>query len=123
VDLHSIVSGAIGTVNPFVLATLRQSDGYTTNADGTRTPNYVDTVMRIQVQPMSSDELKQVEGLNIQGNKTAIYLRGNWNGVVRVDRQGGDLFKFAGKTWLASVALENWPDWSKIMVVEQMDGR
>ena len=122
-NLHSIVSGAIGTINPFVPATIRQSTGYTTSPDGSRVSTYEDTTLRIQVQPLSSDELAQIDGLNLQGNKKAVYLTGRWHGAVRVDAKGGDLFKFFGKTWLAAVALENWPDWSKIVVVEQMDTR
>lgn len=117
--MHSIVSGAIASVNPFVNATLRQSTGYTTNADFTRAPTYTDTVMRIQVQALSNQELLHVEGLNLQGNKTAVYLGGRWNGIVRAGKQGGDVLKFHGKVWLVVIVLEDWPQWTKLAVVEQ----
>lgn len=39
-NLHGLVSGAIGLVNPFVPMTIRLSEGYTTQADGTRVPAY-----------------------------------------------------------------------------------
>lgn len=118
-NLHQIVSGAIGRVNPFIPATLRQSTGYTTNPDGSRTPTYTDTVVSIQVQALSTDDLMKVDGLNLQGNKQAVYLGGQWNGVVRVGKQGGDLLRFNGQTWLAVIVLENWPDWTKLAVVLQ----
>jgi hypothetical protein len=122
VNLHGIVSGAIGSVNPFVRAELMRSAGYTTNPDGSRTPTYV-TIHNgpVQVQALSTDDLKQIEGLNIQGAKNGVYLNGTWNGVVRSLRQGGDLLKFGGQTWLVVTVLENWPDWSKLAVVLQGD--
>ncbi len=122
-NLHNIISGAIGAVNPFVLATWRQSTGYTTNADGTRTSATTDTVVYIQVQALNAGELRQLEGLNIQGIRKAIYMDNRGQGVVRVGKLGGDMFKFYGQTWLAVSILENWSQWTKIAVVEQLDGR
>ena len=119
-NLHQIVSGAIGVVNPFISAQLYQSTGYTLAADGTQIPTYAAPVRAaIQVQALSSDELKQVEGLNVQGNKQAVYLNGNWNGLVRPDRRGGDLLKFGDATYLVITVLENWDSWTKLAVVLQ----
>lgn len=119
-NLHAVVSGAIGVVNPFISAQLYQSTGYTIAADGTQIPTYAAPVRAaIQVQALSSDELKQVEGLGVQGNKQAVYLNGNWNGLVRPDRRGGDLLKFGDQTYLVITVLENWPDWTKLAVVLQ----
>jgi len=123
-NLHQLVSGAIGGVNPNTRATLLRSTGYTTLPDGTQAPSYAAPVpASIQVQALSSDELKQVEGLNVQGNKQGIYLNGNWNGVVRVNRAGGDLIVVdqgpAAGTYLVVTVLENWPDWTKVAVVLQ----
>ena len=118
-NLHSLASSLVNSVNPFIPATLRQSTGYTTSADGTQVPSYTDRQMFIQVQALSSDELRQMDGLNIQGVKHAVYLGGNWNGVVRVGRQGGDLLIFNKQTWLAVITLEQWPNWCKLAVVLQ----
>lgn len=118
-NLHGIASSAIGTVNPHIRAEMLRSTGYATQADGSRTPTYETTRVMVQIQALSTDELKQVEGLNIQGVKNGVYLNGNWNGAVRVGRQGGDLLKFNGQTWLAVTVLENWPDWTKLAVVLQ----
>ncbi len=121
-NLHQMAAGYIGMVNPFIRAELLRSTGYTTNPDGTRTPTY-DVIHNgmIQVQSLSSDDLKQIEGLNIQGSKNGVYLNGDWNGVVRANRQGGDILKFNDQTWLVVTVLENWPDWSKLLVVLQED--
>lgn len=122
-NLHGIVSGIISTVNPMITATLEQSTGYTTNDDGTQVPSYAAPVRAsVQVQALSSDELRLVEGLNQQGNKQAVYLNGNWQGLVRPDRRGGDLLKINGDTYLVLTVLENWPDWTKLAVVLQNGG-
>lgn len=113
-----MVAGAIGTVNPFTRATIKQSTGYTTNSDGSRTPTYSTRTAMIQVQALSSDDLKQIDGLNIQGSKNTVFLNGNWGGIIRVGREGGDLLEFNGQTWLA-VTANNWPDWTQLIVVLQ----
>lgn len=118
-NLHQMVSGAIGSINPFIPAIMLQSTGYTTAADGSRTPTFDEIPVSIQVQALSTDDLRQLDGLNIQGQKNGVYLSGNWNGVVRVGKQGGDLIQFGGQTWLAVTVLENWPDWTKLAVVLQ----
>jgi hypothetical protein len=117
--MHGIVSGAIGSINPSIPATIMQSTGSTTNADGTRTPTYTTTAMRIQVQALTSGEQMRLDGLNIEGVRKAIYLTGRWHGQVRVGKQGGDLFQFEGQTWLAVQVLENWSKWTKLAVVLQ----
>lgn len=119
-NLHAMVAPAIAVVNPTIYGQIKRSTGYTTAADGTRIPTYavIDNVP-MQVQALSNDELRQLEGLNLQGNKEAVYLYGQYAGLVRVNQQGGDLLLFSGNTWLAVTVLENWPDWTKLAVVMQ----
>ena len=45
-----------------------------------------------QIQPMTKSDLMQIEGLNLNGDKKAIYLNGAIDGVVRVRLKGGDLY-------------------------------
>ncbi len=127
-DLHGIVSGYIGTVNPLILASLRMSNGYTTLPSGKQVPAYLPAINQlIQVQALSSKDLAQLDGLNIQGANRAIYTEGFWSGVIRPDSKGGDIFTFPEvpggptRTWLVVQALETWPDWSKLAVVLQDD--
>jgi hypothetical protein len=128
-NLHGIVSAAIATVNPFVTAMLKRSSGYTTAADGTRTPSFVDVPgVPLQAQALSYTDLQLLDGLNIQGVRRAVYLNGSALGVVRELQVGGDLFVFPagtfpeGNTWLVAHVLESWPDWCKCALTLQMDG-
>lgn len=123
-NLHQIVSGAVGTINPPLLCVLSLSTGYTTAADGTQEPTY-STVSGVpaQVQALSYTDLMKLSGLNIQGVKRAVYLNGNIEGVNRAAIKGGDLFTFPdGTFWLVVQPLENWPDWSKLAVTRQVTG-
>ncbi|RVT95248.1 hypothetical protein EOD42_16825 [Rhodovarius crocodyli] len=120
-NLHSIVYGAIGTVNPHVLATLQASQGYTTLPDGTQVPNYdAPQNVMVQVQALSFADLKQIEGLNITGDARAIYLAGDWRGVVRPGQNGGDLITIGTDRFLVAQTLEQWPDWTKLVAVLQV---
>lgn len=127
-DLHGIVSGAIGTVNPFIMASIQMSNGYTKDAAFRQVPAYLPAINQlIQVQALSYNDLAQLDGLNIQGERRAVYLEGFWSGVIRPDSKGGDLLTFPetpggpARTWLAAQVLEHWPDWSKLAVTLQDD--
>jgi hypothetical protein len=117
-NLHRIVSGAIGAVNPFVPATVQVSAGYTTNPDGSRTPNYTTLAIGAQVQALTYNDLVHLDGLNIQGVRRAIYTNGSIMGLVRIDAKGGDVITFApgllpeGDAWLCATVLEQWSDGS-----------
>jgi hypothetical protein len=131
VNLHGIVSGAIGAVNPFITGTVRYSTGSTTQPSGKRTPAYNDvTGVSLQVQALTFRDLQQLEGLNLNGTRRAIYLFGAADGVVRPTSKGGDLIVITGGvqagTWLVAQVLEQWGDggvasWVKVAVTLQND--
>lgn len=122
-NLHQRVSGIISRVNPMLTVTVRHATGITQNADFTRIPTYSTTTMLGQVQALTSAELAQVDGLNIQGEKLAIYVNGNLEGVSRPDSAGGDLVTLPdGSVWLVTIMLENWnrmDGWTKAAIVRQ----
>ena len=123
-NLHQIVAGAIGAVNPLVPATLRLSVGYQTQPDGSQVPLY-STFANVlcQVQALTQADLRQLDGMNIQGSTRTVYLNGSWRGVVRVGARGGDLLTLAtGDIYLVTSVLELWPDWTKLGVTLQDGG-
>ena len=125
-DLHGLVRDQIQVVNADTEAVVRRSIGYTTAADGKRIPGYCEPVpIRIQVQELSSPELAQVNAMNIQGVLSAVYLPGNWSGIIRGEQKGGDILEYPEtpggevKTWLIVHVLERFADWTKVVCVLQ----
>lgn len=115
-DLHGIVSGAIGTVNPPVAAQLLASTGDTVNADGSVTPGYAAPVtIQAQAQELSFKELQHIENLNLQGILKSIYCPGSVQAVNRQAGKGGDKIVIGGNTYLAVVISEQWPDWCRVI--------
>ena len=129
-NLHGVVKGVIGAVNPHVPATLQRSNGYTTAADGGRTPIYTTSTENVQVQALSAKEIQHLDGLNIGGVLRKAYLDGDWRSVYRPGQGGGDRFQFGtgigipvnlqGTTWLVVQPLETWSDWCSLAIQLQM---
>lgn len=121
-DLRSIANGISSAVNPNETVTVLRSTGYTIGAGARQVPSYAAPVTGpAQVQALDANDIKQLDGLNIQGTIRAIYLRGTLAGVVRPDGTGGDLVKRKNdsETWLVVKVLEGWPDWTKAAIVLQ----
>lgn len=126
-DLRGIANGVTTTVNPNQTVTVLRSTGFTTGAGAKQVPSYAAPVSGpAQIQALDADDIKQLDGLNIQGTIRAIYLRGTLAGVVRPNQTGGDLVTIAAPapvalrgTWLVVKVLESWPDWTKAAVVLQ----
>lgn len=131
-NLHSIVRGAITSVNLDITAQYLASTGPTSNADFSRTPGFAAPVpVRCQVQPLSRGDLKLVEKLNLQGVFRSVFMFGNPQGIVRVLAQGGDLLQFppfrgqAAQTWKIVAVDGPWNveqgGWTKLIICLQTD--
>lgn len=119
-DLRSLANGVTSAVNENTLVSVQRSTGYTTGVGARQVPTYAPAVEGpANIQALSSDDVKQLDGLNIQGTLRAIYLRGALAGVIRPDGTGGDLVTFGGQTWLVCKVLESWPTWTKAAIVLQ----
>ena len=126
-DLRGLANGVTTTVNPNQTVTVLRSTGFTTGAGAKQVPSYAAPVSGpAQIQALDADDIKQIDGLNIQGTIRAIYLRGTLAGVVRPNQTGGDLVTIAAHapvalrgTWLVVKVLESWPDWTKAAIVLQ----
>jgi len=126
-DLRGLANGVTTTVNPNQTVTVLRSTGFTTGAGAKQVPSYAAPVSGpAQIQALDADDIKQLDGLNIQGTIRAIYLCGTLAGVVRPNQTGGDLVTIAAPapvalrgTWLVVKVLESWPDWTKAAIVKQ----
>lgn len=122
IDLFNIARGQVSVVNTPVLVNVKRSLGYTTASDGTRTPIYNIVVgVKADVQPLTNQDLNQIDGLNMGGEKTAMYLSGKLLGVLRAGQNGGDVIEFQdGKKYLVVLVLEQWANWVKVAAVRQV---
>ena len=121
-DLRGIANSVSSAVNPNTTVTVLRSTGYTIGAGRKQVPTYAAPVTGPgQIQALDANDIKQLDGLNIQGTIRAIYLRGVLAGVVRPDGTGGDIVQIGGQTWLVVKVLEGWPTWTKAAVVLQGD--
>jgi hypothetical protein len=123
-NLHSIVGPIVAAVNPWVTAFIQPSQGYATNGDGSRVPAYGDAIaVQVQMQPLQYNDLIQVSGLNLQGERKAMYANGEWDAVVRSTQEGGDLVTLPdGSVWLLVFQFEDWSmtgGWTKFCVTKQ----
>lgn len=125
-NLHQIVSGAIGTINPQIDLSIQVSTGSTPVAGGGRVPSYAaPVVVRGQVQPLQYRDIMQMDALNLQGTRRAIYINGRVDGLIRSENKGGDLITVTSGVnagvWLVALISEQWPDWCRALVTLQDD--
>lgn len=128
-DLRGICDGAIQVVNQNITVSIQLSVGFVIGAGGKQLPQYENyTGIRAQLQAMTYGDLRQVDGLNIQGVKKSIYLFGSLSGVVRPNQKGGDVITITSDggaapqdvgTWLTVQVLESWPTWTKACIALQ----
>ena len=121
---NAIAGAYIASVNPWITGSYQKSTGYATGADGTRAPSYAAAVpLQIQQQAMTSGDLRQVSGLNLNGELRAMYCNGSIEDVDRPQTLGGDLITLPdASVWLVVKVLENWNStsgWTKFCVVRQ----
>ena len=131
-NLNALVAPAVGLVNPRQAVTVYLSTGPSaTAADGSRTGTYAEPFQTTaQVQPISTGDLRKLEGLNIQGVTEKIYLNGQLRGLQRINALGGDLIILPdGTTYLVMAVLEAWRfvsagnGWCSVAVVMQNDAK
>lgn len=116
-NLRAIANAHTQKVNPNINVTVRQSTGYTIDpATRKQVPSYTDATGQGNLQALDGMDIKQMDGLNIQGTLRSLYLYGNVAGVIRPDQKGGDVILIDGKQWLVVKVLETWPDWCKVCI-------
>jgi hypothetical protein len=126
-NLNAIAGPVVSAVNPWTPATLSLSSGSSTNPDGTQVAKFQVPPIPVsaQVQALSFRDIQQIEHLNLQGTRVAIYLNGKIDGLVRVQKKGGDLITIAtgahAGVYLVAMVLEQWGDWAKVATTLQND--
>lgn len=125
-NLQGIIAPYIAVVNPMVPVSVRRSTGSTIDAAGNPTPQYAAPVTILaQIQALSGRDLRQLDGLNLNGTLKTIYVNGTLDGTERTSLKGGDLVTLPDSTvWLVTVVPEPWnltAGWTKAVITEQND--
>lgn len=114
-NVHKLARGLTSRVNPEVPAVAKRSLGYTTSASGKQAPSYApDENIMVQKQELTMRELQHIDNVLKQGVLCSIYVEGNYYGVHRENKTGGDLFVIQGQTWKVVQVLEAWSGWCKL---------
>ena len=119
-NLHGIASAAVSAINPMQKLTIKVSAGYST-VNYKQIPKYTTRHGTGQIQPLSTNDLKRLQGLNVQNVTHKIYLTGNYEGVFRVLGKGGDMITVNGREYLVTAVIERWPDWTAVGVTAQVN--
>ena len=130
INLRGIANSAIQQINPNQLIKISAPNGWTVDPDTLiQIPAYTQVEAQGNVQSLSSDDLDQMSGLNIEGTLRAVYLYGNWGGVLRPDGQPNTILTFTTnesgitkeREWNVFKVLEVWATWCKVAVVLQAE--
>lgn len=120
-NLHQLVRGAIGSINPDIPVTIKQSTGATGEDDtGRVTPIYATLTATGQKQPLTGRDIERFQQQGIQGVTCKMHLNGNYEGMFRVLGKGGDLLLFGGQTYAVASVMERWPDWCCVALTMQL---
>ncbi len=125
INLRAVANRYTRGINPNISAVLEQSTGSATRADGSRVPAYSAIPIEVQVQALSFGDLRQAEGVNLQGTRRKVYVNGVVSGIIRPAQTGGDLLIFGpgvlpeGDTWLVAMVSEQWPSWASFIITLQ----
>lgn len=125
-NLNNIVAPCTGAINDWVTLAIQPSQGYTTSPDGDRVPLYGETqFVPAQMQALQYNDLVQVSGLNLTGERRAIYVNGDYEAVLRAAQAGGDpvTLQSDGSSWLIVFQFEGWiytGGWTKFCITRQV---
>ena len=121
-NLHQLVRGVVGAVNPDISVSVMPSTGSTEDDTGRSIPSYGTTIQTTgQKQPVTGRDIERFQQQNIQGVTCKMHLNGNYEGLFRVLGKGGDLLQFEGRTYLVASVMERWPDWCCVALTMQLD--
>jgi hypothetical protein len=125
VYLRGIANRSLQGIRRDESVTIARSTGSQIGAGLKPVATYADPVTTVaQLQALSGDDLKQLEGLNIQGTLLSCYVDGQIKAVERPGGTGGDLItmtassRYAG-TWLVVHVFENWGEWTRAAICLQ----
>jgi hypothetical protein len=122
-NLHSVVAGVIGAINPHEEVTVYTNTG-TTNVKGKITPTYEKSTRRAQVQGISESDLKLTARLAESEHRLKFWLDAPVTTINRVTQSAGDIIGRAdGTYWLIVACADDFAPvgWQSVLCVLQVD--
>ena len=122
-NLHAMVRGAIGAINPNQEVAVLMYIGYTVGDSGQVTPTYETIYTTAQVQPVPDQSLNQTQNANQTGITRSFYLNGDFRSLNREQKNGGDMIIWNDQRWLITSVDEGWSQtagWTKVTGVLQL---
>lgn len=119
-NLRGIANRATQAINPNTAAIFKVYNGAVTLPGGKREQSYTEVPVTVQLQELSSTDLRQVDAVNIQGILRVAYLNGSFGGISRPAQKGGDILILGDEQWLVVKVVEMWPDWVKVIINQQV---
>lgn len=123
-SLRGLANSMTSAINPNVLGVVLLSTGSTTAATGKQSPAFAEPIVDValQVQALTTGDLKKLDALNIQGVDRTVFIDGQLHGVERLAQKGGDFLFFSNAWWLINAVLEPWDSsgWCKVAVTQQV---
>lgn len=124
-DIRGLANSFTTLVNDNLTINWVQATGYTTDSAGHRLPTTTTSSVQAQVQGVSGEDLKHIDGLNIQGVFRSVHMFGNVQGIERSKQRGGDVLQFpevpggSNVDWRVVSVMETWSEWARVLVVMQ----
>lgn len=124
-DIRALANSYTTRINDNLTINWVQATGYATDAAGHRVPTTSTTAVQAQVQGVSGEDLKHIDGLNMQGVFRSVLMFGNVQGIERSKQRGGDVLQFpeipggANSDWRVVSVMETWATWARVLVVMQ----
>ena len=123
-NLHGIISGSMGAINPTMLISYSACTSIITAAPGgPRTPTYLPAIQVVaQVQELTANDLKHLNDLNVSGLLRKLWSSQIMHGIDRAAGLGGDKVVLPdGTTWLVVQILEQFQDWNSVAIRKQVN--
>jgi hypothetical protein len=120
-NLHEIVSGAIGSVNRHEEITLYRCKGFT-NEKGKVKTSYEASTLRAQIQRPNAADLELNERVARASQSIKAWFNAPADTINRVDQSTGDIIKRAdGTYWLIVSIRESYAQegWLSVLAIEQ----
>ena len=106
-NLHAIVSGAIGSVNHHEMVTIYRCNG-TTNTAGVVSVTYTPSDIMAQVQAPNAGDLRLFDNLADAKHVKKFYINASAHTINRHEETAGDIIERAdGSYWLIDMILDD----------------